>query len=149
MNSLEEIAKRYFAEEGDEQLFPNHTDEDIYTKGFLARDKAKDEEPEELQKLRNNLNAGYISNEKAKLINQLLNIREFNKREIMNFCFTEEEIRKMDTAYPTDYANKIRELVPSWNGSFMVFDYNTKRIMGEFKNIAEAMVDKISKTLTS
>ena len=34
MNNREQLAKVYFEKEGDDQLFPNHSNLDIYTKGF-------------------------------------------------------------------------------------------------------------------
>ena len=146
MNDLEKLAKQYFAEEGDNHLFPNHSDEDIYIKGFTALCRKDNNDSKEL--LLKAIANSHIDEPKAKLILDLLNI-ENSKHGIMKFCFTEEEIRKIDTAYPQDYADRVRELLPNWNGIFNVYDYNKARVFGEFKNIAEAMVTKILRTFTS
>lgn len=149
MKNREKLAELYFEKEGDDQLFPNHSDLDVYTKGFLARDKAKANESYAIRQLRENLNEGYISDEKAMLINQLLNINMRSTRELMDICMTKEEQSKIDTAYPCDYAKKIREVLPKWNGMFNVFDYRTSRVFGEMLNVAELFATHVLTVFTT
>ena len=149
MNNREKLAKVYFEKEGDEQLFPNYSNLDIYTKGFLARDKAEEKEGYAIKELRKQLNEGYISNEKATLIIQLLNIHMQNTRELMDICLTKEERSKIDMAYPCDYAKKIREVLPKWNGMFNVYDYRTSKVFGEMLNVAELFTTHVLKVFTS
>lgn len=149
MNSLELLAKKYFKAEGDNQLFPNHSDEDIYIKDFIARETHRSEEPDAVKRLRNNLDAGYISNEKAILINQLLNISIRSTRELMDICLTKDEQSKIDTAYPDEYANRIRKVLPKWNGMFNVYDYRNSKVFGEMLNVAELFTTHVLKVFTS
>lgn len=149
MNNREKLAKVYFEKEGDDQLFPNHSNLDVYTKGFLARDKAEEKEGYAIRQLRENLNEGYISNEKATLIIQLLNIHMRSTRELMDICMTKEEQSKIDMAYPCDYAKRIREILPKWNGMFNVYDYRTSRAFGEMLNVAELFATHVLKVFTS
>ena len=149
MNNREQLTKVYFEKEGDDQLFPNHSNLDIYTKGFLARDKAEAKESYAIRQLRKNLNEGYISNEKAMLINQLLNIHMRSTRELMNICLTKDEQSKIDMAYPDEYAKRIREVLPKWNGMFNVYDYRNSKVFGEMLNVAELFTTHVLKVFTS
>jgi hypothetical protein len=89
-----------------------------------------------------------ISQEKSKVILDLLNINQFTKSEIMNFCISKEEQNKIDTAYPQTYADQIREILPNWNGMFNVYDYRVNRIFGSMTNIAELFTNHIFKTFS-
>lgn len=99
-------------------------------------------------KLQQLLNDDYVSEEKLKLIVELLNIRECNKSEIMRFCFSKEEQNKIDTAYPSTYADQIREVLPNWNGFYNVYDYRINRVFGSMTNIAELFTTHIFKTFS-
>ena len=98
----------------------------------------------ELENLKYKLGEGWISEEQAKLINQLLNSPHMSFRERMSIYMTEEELSKIDTAYPQEYANKIREVLPNWQGYFNVYDYRTS-MFGEMHNVAEGLVTHIVK----
>ena len=58
-------------------------------------------------------------------------------------------IKTFDTAYPADYAKRIREIFPQFNGSFMVYNYDKERIFGEFSNVAEMSITKLSEILNA
>lgn len=107
-----------------------------------------DEEIDYTSKLKRLLEQELVSQEKSKVILELLNITQFNKSEIMNFCISKEEQNKIDTAYPQTYADKIRELLPNWNGMFNVYDYRVNRIFGSMTNIAELFTNHIFKTFS-
>ncbi len=102
----------------------------------------------EIQKLQQSISNGYISEQKAKLINQLLNIHMRSTRELMDICLTKKEQAKIDTAYPCDYANKIREVLPKWNGMFNVYDYRSQSIFGEMLNVAELFTTHVLQTFS-
>lgn len=57
--------------------------------------------------------------------------------------YNEEQIRKVDSAYPEPYANRIRDVLPTWNGSFHAYDYNRSNL-GEMVNCAEKFVLKVN-----
>lgn len=85
---------------------------------------------------------GFISEEKAELLLKLCG--DFlNKGELMKMSYTEAELRKVDSAYPQDYANSIRELMPSWNGMFHVYDYN-EHTFGSMENVAEKFLIRLN-----
>ncbi len=65
-----------------------------------------------------------------------------SKGDLMNMVYTPEELRKVDSAYPEDYGNRMRALNPGFRGEFMVYDYND-RTYGAFENVAELLVEKI------
>ena len=67
---------------------------------------------------------------------------EYSKGGLMQIAYNEKERRKVDSAYPQPYADKIRELSPSWNGMFHVYDYNTETF-GSMENVAEKAILKI------
>lgn len=60
--------------------------------------------------------------------------------------YTDNELSKVDTAVPQTYSDKVRELVPTWNGSYHVYDYNPPYTWGMFKNVAELFVTKLCNT---
>ena len=65
-----------------------------------------------------------------------------SKGDLMNMVYTPEELRKVDSAYPQDYGNRMRALNPGFRGEYMVYDYND-RTYGAFENVAELLVEKI------
>jgi hypothetical protein len=107
-----------------------------------------EEEIDYTSKLKRLLEQELVSQEKSKVILNLLNINQFNKSEIMNFCIPKEEQNQIDTAYPEPYANQIRELLPNWNGMFNVYDYRVNRVFGSMTNIAELFTNHIFKTFS-
>jgi hypothetical protein len=58
--------------------------------------------------------------------------------------YTDERQRKIDTAIPQTYADKVRDLVPTWNGMYHVYDYAPPYTFGMFKNVAEEFVTKLT-----
>lgn len=84
---------------------------------------------------------GQISEELAGIF---LNLSQpmLSKGDLMNMVYSSEELRKVDSAYPQDYGNRMRALNPGFRGEFMVYDYND-RTYGAFENVAELLVEKI------
>lgn len=67
-----------------------------------------------------------------------------SKGDLMSIVYTEDERRKVDSAYPQEYADRLRELNPNFRGEFMVYDYNDSNF-GKLENVAELLVNKIKK----
>lgn len=100
----------------------------------------------ELELLQQHIANNWISEEQAKLINQLTNLHFGGKGEIMEICVSEEDRRKMDTAYPSPYADEIRKILPTWKGHYNAFSYVNNRIYGEMTNIAELFTEHVINT---
>ena len=84
---------------------------------------------------------GQISEELAGVF---LNLSQpmLSKGRLMKLVYSEEEYQKVDSAYPQDYGDKMRELNPNFRWEYMVYDYNVNR-HGAFENVAELLVNKI------
>jgi hypothetical protein len=81
---------------------------------------------------------GIINDEVARILNIITN-PYMTKSDLLNAVYSEDERRKVDTAYPQPYADQMRELNPNFRGYFMVFDYNTHKF-GAFENVAERVI---------
>jgi len=68
----------------------------------------------------------YISEELCGLFLQLCNDQYISKGTLMDIVYGKDKGGKVDSAYPQDYANQMREINPGFRGEFMVFDYNEK-----------------------
>lgn len=72
--------------------------------------------------------------------------KEKNKRDILRIIgYTEEMMRKIDTAWPEPLRNKILEA--GCNPRNFVYDYNEKSF-GELLNVAEKLGEKVCDTFT-
>ena len=84
-----------------------------------------------------------IRDEQVDFIYLLLQYNINDKRELMKIVgYTEEQQGKIDTAIPIDYARKVEELLPCFNGHNHVYDY-TKKSFGEMFNVIEAFGEKV------
>lgn len=64
---------------------------------------------------------------------------------ILKFCgITEEEARKIDSAYPCDYAKAIREIYPAFNDGYHCYDYNNQSF-GAMRNLKNDIANRILK----
>jgi len=101
------------------------------------------------EKLLAAIQTGEVDEMTAMLFNQLLKLKQDQStRALMDVCLPKEMISKIDTAYPADYAKRIREVLPNWNGSYNVFSYNNNRVFGEMLNVAEYFTGYIINILT-
>jgi hypothetical protein len=66
-------------------------------------------------------------------------VNGFNKGELMKALYTPEKYRKVDSAYPQPYADKIRELFPNFNKGNYCFDYNEMNF-GELVNLNDSFI---------
>lgn len=98
------------------------------------------------QKLIKAIESDYISEELCGLLLQLTNYESITKGTLMDIVYGPDKFGKVDSAYPQDYANKMRELNPNFRGQFMVYDYNIIS-MGAFENVAERVIMKIDQFL--
>jgi hypothetical protein len=85
---------------------------------------------------------GYLSEDFCNAILTLIN--NPSKGGLMQIAYNEDERRKVDSAYPQDYANAIRDLCPTWNGFFHVYDYN-QASFGSMQNVAEKAIQQLWK----
>lgn len=101
-----------------------------------------------VKKLMEAINSGQLNESKAKLICELLNMDyPASTSDMMKICLPKEMINKIDTAYPADYAKRIRDVLPNWNGTRNVFSYNGNKIFGEMLNVAEYFSEYIIMTM--
>lgn len=64
---------------------------------------------------------------------------------VLKFCgITEEEARKMDSAYPSPYADQIRQIYPDFNNGYHCFDYNNATF-GTMRNLKNDIANRILK----
>jgi hypothetical protein len=106
------------------------------------------------QQLQENINSylSLYSEEQLQFIFNLISLYAngmVGKGEIMNLVYAEEERRKIDSALPQDYVNRIQEILPSFDTFFHVFNYNEPHTFGAMDNILEAMHHKMSDLLNN
>jgi hypothetical protein len=59
----------------------------------------------------------------------------------------EVDKNKIDSAYPVDYGNSMREIYPNFVKGRYCFDYSQNRVFGELLNLNDKLVDAIFKPL--
>ena len=64
-------------------------------------------------------------------------------RELIALFAPEIDTNKIDTAYPCDYAKRIREIYPDFDNGFLVYDYN-ENFFGSMLNINNIIAKKFS-----
>lgn len=101
------------------------------------------------EKLILSIKADYIPEEVCAIFLQLAQ-PHLGKGILMDIVYGTEKGGKVDSAYPCDYAQRVRELLPKFRGEFMVFDYNAPteddpkaNSYGTFENVAERTIQKI------
>jgi hypothetical protein len=68
-----------------------------------------------------------------------------NCKNIAEFCNLDDS--KIDTAYPYEYANEIREIYPNFDKGLNVFDYSENRIFGQMRNLKNDFFNTVLKKL--
>lgn len=67
--------------------------------------------------------------------------------QVLKFCgITEDEARKIDSAYPSPYADEIRGLYPAFNEGYHCFDYNRNPSFGTMRNLKNDIANRILKS---
>jgi hypothetical protein len=87
-----------------------------------------------------------ISEEKVDFIYKLLTTGSPNKITMLELSGYDIN-QTFDTAYPSPYADKIREIYPDFNNGEYIFDYSNDRIFGEMRNVCNLFAKKVIKTL--
>jgi hypothetical protein len=67
-----------------------------------------------------------------------------NCKNIAEFC--DLDYNKIDSAYPYQYANQIREIYPNFDKGFNCFDYQNN-IFGEMRNLKNDFFNTVLKKL--
>ena len=93
------------------------------------------------EKLVSAIDSGYISEELCSVL-YALSQPHLSKGDLMKIVYGERD-GKVDSSYPQEYADKMRELNPNFRGHFMVYDYNEPHRWGLFENVAERTIMKI------
>ena len=69
-----------------------------------------------------------------------------NFRNCLTFAgITEDESRKIDSAYPSDYATQIRDIYPVYNKGMNCFSYIHNPYFGVMLNVKNLIADRILK----
>ena len=96
------------------------------------------------------IKADYVPEEVCNIFLQLAQ-PHLGKGVLMDIVYGHDKGGKVDSAYPSDYAQRVRELLPKFRGEFMVYDYNDATDedpkasrWGTFENVAERTIQKIS-----
>jgi len=97
------------------------------------------------EKLVSAIDSGYISEELCSVL-YALSQPHLSKGDLMKIVYGERD-GKVDSSYPQEYADKMRELNPNFRGHFMVYDYNEPHKFGLFENVAERTVMKIQELI--
>ena len=92
----------------------------------------------------------YIPEEVCDILLQLAQ-PHLGKGILMDIVYGKDKGGKVDSAYPSDYAQQVRNLLPKFRGEFMVYDYNEPTDYdpkasrhGTFENVAERTILKIN-----
>jgi len=87
----------------------------------------------------------YMNEQQAEQLNKFINLLSYNynKGDLMKFT---ELNRNVDSATPQQTVSAIQELNPNFDTFYYVVDYNQS--YGEFKNLAEEALKKLSKVLS-
>ena len=68
------------------------------------------------------------------------------KNDLLKFSgYTPEQCSKVDSAYPYQYADSIREIYPDFNNGIHCFDYN-RMSFGEMVNISNLTTKRVIKS---
>jgi len=91
-----------------------------------------------IERINEYLNSELVNDNFKELLYQLtqLNIGT-TKNDLLKLSgYTEDQTRKIDSAIPLDYANRIKEMYPAFNGLNHCYDYN-ENSFGEMLNVIE------------
>tara|TARA_R110000765_G_C18940998_1_gene607679 strand:+ start:527 stop:862 length:336 start_codon:yes stop_codon:yes gene_type:complete len=105
--------------------------------------KTTDQKRDEISKY-----MGYISDSQIDLLYEIATLNRYsNKNELMKLAnISEDDRRKIDTAYPHDYYNRIHDIFPNISQGNLVFDY--REGYGQLVNVNDLIVSRILKSKT-
>ena len=91
---------------------------------------------------------GYISDSQIDLLYEIATLNRYsNKNELMKLAsISEDDRRKIDTAFPHDYYNRIHDIFPNISQGNLVFDY--REGYGQLVNVNDLIVSRILKSKT-
>ena len=100
-------------------------------------------EKKHVERLQSYINYGFVSEKQAELINNLLNGNLTNcKGAFMEFIYSQEEYRKVDSAFPIGISDRIRDAgLPYEQHPKFVYSYINNNF-GELINIDQLFLDK-------
>ena len=87
------------------------------------------------------------SEELKTLVIDIINLKNGGQQfsNVLTFAgYTEEQKRKIDSAYPSPYADQIREIYPDFRNGLHCYDYNTATF-GEMRNVNNLIAKRILK----
>ena len=87
------------------------------------------------------------SEELKTLVIDIINLKNGGQQfeNVLTFAgYTEEQRRKIDSAYPSPYADQIREIYPDFRNGLNCFDYNGNTF-GEMRNVNNLIAKRILK----
>ena len=99
------------------------------------------------EKLIISIDSDFINEEMCEVLYALCQ-PHLSKGDLMKIVYGKSDGR-VDSAYPQDYADRMRELNPNFRGHFMVYDYNEPHRWGLFENVAERTIMKIQELLNN
>ena len=92
---------------------------------------------------------GYISDSQIDLLYEIATLNRYsNKNELMKLAnISEDDRRKIDTAYPHDYYDRIREIYPNIDKGNLCYDYREgNNSHGQMVNVNDLIVSRILKS---
>ena len=89
---------------------------------------------------------GYVSDERIDLLYDIATLGRYpNKEDLLKLAnVSDEDRRKIDTAFPHDYYERIREIFPNISEGNLCFDY--REGFGKLVNINDLIVSRILKS---
>ena len=89
---------------------------------------------------------GYISDERIDLLYDIATLGRYpNKEDLLKLAnVSDEDRRKIDTAFPHEYYNRIHEIFPNISEGNLCFDY--REGFGKLVNINDLIVSRILKS---
>ncbi len=88
------------------------------------------------------INSDYLSEEVCELLLSLSQ-PNLNKGDLMKIVYGPDMGGKVDSAFPMEYGNRMKDLNPNFRYQFMVYDYNEPHRWGAFENVAERAIIKL------
>jgi len=87
-----------------------------------------------------------ISDEKVDLIYTLITAVCPSKVDILKISGY-DTTQSFDTAIPSPYAQKLREVYPDFNNGSYIYDYSQNHVWGEMRNVYNLFAKKVIQTL--
>lgn len=91
---------------------------------------------------------GYVSDERIDLLYAIATMSRYcNKEDLLILAnVSDEDRRKIDTAFPHEYYNRIHEIFPNISEGNLCFDFREGTGFGKLVNINDLIVSRILKS---